>query len=70
MTPCNNALRQTSQIDLNNGLRTVYNYHGLDAVDGGDPSSFFGDPTEESHAVAGFHCGAGRRENQGASFQE
>jgi len=37
-----NPLRQISQIDLGNGLRNVFHYHGLDAVDGGDATSYWG----------------------------
>ncbi|MEW6033336.1 MAG: RHS repeat-associated core domain-containing protein [Chloroflexota bacterium] len=37
-----NQLGQTGQVDLGNGLRTVFNYHGLDTLDGGDPSSYYG----------------------------
>jgi len=36
-----NQLGQISQIDLGNGLRTVFNYHGLDTLDGGDASSYY-----------------------------
>ncbi|MCI0441215.1 MAG: hypothetical protein L0177_19105, partial [Chloroflexi bacterium] len=37
-----NQLGLVSQLDLGNGLRSVFGYHGLDAVDSSDNESFYG----------------------------
>lgn len=37
-----NQLGATSQIDFNNGLRSIFHYHGIDSLDSGDPNNYWG----------------------------
>ncbi|MBI2858924.1 MAG: hypothetical protein HYX90_07580 [Chloroflexi bacterium] len=37
-----NQLGSIREINLNNGLRTLFNYHGLDAVDNAGPANHWG----------------------------
>ncbi|MDO8473915.1 MAG: hypothetical protein Q7T05_08915, partial [Dehalococcoidia bacterium] len=37
-----NQLGSMSEIDLGNGLNTVFKYHGIDTLEGGEPANYYG----------------------------